>query len=223
MSLEFPRLMSPTVTGNIFADYKFPPTPKRNGNGTTPTDPTPTYVDISELVDPIIQPPPKVEAVGREVKINTIVADDNSINKRIVLKVVKDCTCTDANTSSPMFNCLKKNNLTSLVVNPVGVDNGQQVLDAIEQSALPMDLVFVDVHMDVMNGIECTKVIRSNEASAEDKTRRAIIVGVTGDDQVQAQCLEAGMDFVIFKPVSSKQLREVVEKVVTKKANEQFN
>jgi CheY-like chemotaxis protein len=215
MSLEFPQLMSPTST--LFADYKFPPTPKRNG--TTPTDPTPT---LPELVDPIIQTPPKVEQVviDREVKITTIVADDNSINKRIVLKVVKDCSCTDANTTSPMYNCLKKNNLTSLVVNAVGVDNGQQVLDAIGKSTAPVDLVFVDVHMDVMNGIECTKIIRSNESSAAYK---ATIVGVTGDEQVQSQCLEAGMDFVIFKPVSSKQLREVVEKVVTKKAIEQFN
>lgn len=54
------------------------------------------------------------------------------------------------------------------------VHNGQQALDAITQKAF--DLVFMDVEMPVMNGLETTRAIRERET---DSGLHIPIIGMT--------------------------------------------
>jgi signal transduction histidine kinase/ActR/RegA family two-component response regulator len=73
------------------------------------------------------------------------------------------------------------------------------------------DLVFMDCHMPVMDGIEATLRIRADEGG---RGRRTPIVALTADalSRDRERCLAAGMDDFLTKPVSSQQLVATVER-----------
>lgn len=95
-------------------------------------------------------------------------------------------------------------------------DNGKKCLDMIASAPLPLwDLVFMDVQMPVMNGIDATRAVRA----LEDPVRSAVpIVAMTADafSENVAACLEAGMNGHIAKPVDIKlvikEIRAIKEK-----------
>jgi two-component system sensor histidine kinase/response regulator len=83
--------------------------------------------------------------------------------------------------------------------------NGQQAVEAYE--AEDFDLVLMDVHMPVMDGLTATTIIREREARHPDR-RRLPIIAVTaaamrGDRE---RCLAAGMDDYLTKPLKTEDL-----------------
>jgi CheY-like chemotaxis protein len=74
------------------------------------------------------------------------------------------------------------------------------------------DLVLMDCHMPLMNGLQATQQIREHDA--RHHRPRVPIVGLTGSAMYSERqaCLAAGMDFVMTKPFHFKQLREVLER-----------
>jgi signal transduction histidine kinase/CheY-like chemotaxis protein/HPt (histidine-containing phosphotransfer) domain-containing protein len=74
-------------------------------------------------------------------------------------------------------------------------------------------LLLTDFHMPEMDGFELTARIREHEAAAGDGARLPIIAltadALTGTAQ---QCLEAGMDGYLSKPVNSRALAAMLEK-----------
>ncbi|MGI9516952.1 MAG: response regulator [Pirellulaceae bacterium] len=82
-------------------------------------------------------------------------------------------------------------------------DNGLQALEKYEQE--PFDLVLMDVQMPEMDGLEATREIRRRE---QKSGRHTPIIAMTahalrGD---RDNCLTAGMDGFLSKPVRKKQL-----------------
>ncbi len=78
------------------------------------------------------------------------------------------------------------------------VDNASDALELVERRAC--DLVFMDVQMPGMDGLEATRRIRGRE---EAKGEHVVIIAMTahamkGD---RDKCLEAGMDDYISKPI----------------------
>jgi PAS domain S-box-containing protein len=69
------------------------------------------------------------------------------------------------------------------------------------------DLVLMDLQMPVMDGLEATRKIREKEGGS-----RTCIVGLTAHArrEVQQECLAAGMDQVLTKPVKMTDLFEVI-------------
>lgn len=65
------------------------------------------------------------------------------------------------------------------------------------------DVVLMDCHMPVMGGLEATRKIRAAQGEAE---RRPVIIAVTGDGD-RDECLAAGMDDHLVKPVRPGLLR----------------
>jgi len=83
--------------------------------------------------------------------------------------------------------------------------NGQEAIDAFQ--AGDHDLIFMDIQMPVMDGIEATKVIRDLEKS-RGGARRIPIIALTAHavkDYIDA-CLQAGMDDYLIKPVFRQDL-----------------
>ncbi len=74
--------------------------------------------------------------------------------------------------------------------------NGVQVLDALAQKRY--DLVFMDVQMPMMDGLETSRTIRQDMAD----TQRPRIVAMTANatESDRQACLDAGMDDYISKP-----------------------
>jgi CheY-like chemotaxis protein/HPt (histidine-containing phosphotransfer) domain-containing protein len=112
-------------------------------------------------------------------------------------------------------NVINQKAVTSLLV-PRGhvvdvVANGADAVRAVQRQEY--DLVLMDVQMPEMSGMEATRTIRTLEANTARHTR---IVAVTahamkGDRE---ECLAAGMDGYLAKPIDKKALLAVVEQAV---------
>ncbi|MFC3675642.1 hybrid sensor histidine kinase/response regulator [Ferrovibrio xuzhouensis] len=84
-------------------------------------------------------------------------------------------------------------------------DNGALALAAWEQGHY--GLLLTDFHMPEMDGFELTRHIREREAARPDAVRLPVIA-LTADalTGVEEQCLAAGMDGYLTKPVDSRRL-----------------
>ena len=90
-------------------------------------------------------------------------------------------------------------------------EDGQQGVDAILRGD-PVDLVFMDVQMPVLDGLEATRRIRQWEAA--NGRPRLPIVALTANafEEDRRRCLEAGMDDFLAKPVSLDMLRSTLSR-----------
>ncbi len=86
--------------------------------------------------------------------------------------------------------------------------NGQEALAMISEYGYP--LVFMDVQMPVMDGIEATRRIRRGEAGDHTPYIIALTANASTDDR--SRCLDAGMDEYIPKPVNPASLARIIAK-----------
>ena len=71
------------------------------------------------------------------------------------------------------------------------------------------DIVFMDIHMPNMDGIEATRKWRRIEPKNKNLPVIAITAKATSEDR--NQCFEAGMDGFLTKPVNANKLAEVLD------------
>jgi CheY-like chemotaxis protein/HPt (histidine-containing phosphotransfer) domain-containing protein len=88
-------------------------------------------------------------------------------------------------------------------------ENGSLALDVLAQQ--PVDLIFMDMHMPVMDGVEATRRIRASESDGTLPGRRPIVAMTANvlKEAVEA-CMEAGMDGFLPKPFARRQMVEVL-------------
>ncbi|MCL6260970.1 response regulator [Aquiflexum sp. TKW24L] len=113
-----------------------------------------------------------------------------------------------AEDSSVIIN-LTKNVLLFEKYQITAVKNGKQVLDKLLIE--DFDLILMDINMPVMDGIECTKAIRS----LEDKSKSGIpIVAITGNykNYTMDDFKKAGLNDYIQKPLDYDLLLATVRK-----------
>ncbi|WP_243694171.1 hybrid sensor histidine kinase/response regulator [Vibrio viridaestus] len=86
--------------------------------------------------------------------------------------------------------------------------NGLEAMSELKQTRI--DLVMMDNHMPVMDGIVCIRAIRDSRESFKD----VLIIGCTADIQEDAKkdMIAAGGDDIIFKPVEEAQLKSLLIK-----------
>jgi two-component system, sensor histidine kinase and response regulator len=118
--------------------------------------------------------------------VRILLAEDNEINQKVVLGLL-----------GPRGHVIDI------------ATNGAEAVRAVQTTAY--DVVLMDLQMPVMGGLEATRAIRKLEAEAGRHTR---IVAMTaramrGDRE---QCLAAGMDGYLAKPVDREALLAVVER-----------
>ena len=97
--------------------------------------------------------------------------------------------------------------LVRLMLQPLGVviEEAAGGADAVQAAMTrPFDLILMDVRMPGVDGLEATRVIRAASAF----NRRTPILALTADVQPEnaAACRGAGMDDVIAKPISPREL-----------------
>jgi signal transduction histidine kinase/HPt (histidine-containing phosphotransfer) domain-containing protein len=134
----------------------------------------------------------KTEAtLATRLPLRMLVVDDNAINLKVAVRV-----------------------LQQLGYEPDTAANGREVLDAIARK--PADLIFMDVMMPEMDGLEATRIIRKRQMTGEHRNfqSRIVIVAMTahamqGD---RDKCIGAGMDDYLSKPVRPKDIRDIIEK-----------
>ncbi len=104
----------------------------------------------------------------------------------------------------------------------VAVANGQQALETYQKESF--DVILMDVEMPVMDGLEATRQIRSLEKTgAGARTPAHIpIIAMTAYDQQEMhhQIEKAGLDGLINKPISTRELDPTLRGIVQKVRSE---
>ncbi|MGF1692653.1 ATP-binding protein [Photobacterium kagoshimensis] len=92
------------------------------------------------------------------------------------------------------------------------VENGAEALDILQHQLF--DLILMDNHMPVMDGIEATKRIRRLRTD----TRKVPIFACTADvfEETQRNMMAAGVDCVITKPLDERKLLDALQRFKTK-------
>ena len=87
--------------------------------------------------------------------------------------------------------------------------NGKEACDLILSTNIKFDIVFMDIQMPIMNGIEAAKNIRKFYNS-----KSLPIIGVTAlsSELELSHCISVGMNNVIIKPLSLDDLKKVLAK-----------
>ena len=126
--------------------------------------------------------------------LRVLVAEDNDLNWEISCELLK-----------------------SIGVSCVRAQNGQECIDLLEASEKnPYDLVLMDIQMPVMNGKEAARQIRQSSC---DSIKNIMIVAMTADAFAEDvwECINAGMNGHISKPVDKKKVIEVLRQVQQRK------
>jgi CheY-like chemotaxis protein/HPt (histidine-containing phosphotransfer) domain-containing protein len=100
------------------------------------------------------------------------------------------------------------------------VADGREALAALER--LPYDLVFMDVQMPVMDGLEATSRIRAPDSKVLN--RQIPIVAMTASAYAEdlQRCLDAGMDAYLSKPVMLSDVAGALEKWLPQELDEEL-
>ncbi|MBU2511020.1 response regulator [bacterium] len=119
-------------------------------------------------------------------KIRILLAEDNLINQRVAIKVLKKLG----------FSCDIAN-------------NGLEALNIIKESSR-YNLVLMDCQMPEMDGFEATKAIRELE---KDRGKHTPIIAMTANAMQgdREKCLEVGMDDYVSKPIERDKLITAIE------------
>lgn len=122
-----------------------------------------------------------------------LVADDNRVNQKVMTRIL------ERSGYQVLLAC-----------------DGEEMLDLLE--AAPADVVIVDVNMPNMDGIEATQIFRVASLGGT----RTPVVGVTADATVETreQCLAAGMDVCLLKPVEPATLLKVLDELLASRQPE---
>jgi CheY-like chemotaxis protein len=132
-------------------------------------------------------PSPNSEAPTPSLRI--LLAEDHPVNQRYALHL-----------------------LTKVGHRVTVVENGQEAIAALGRE--PIDLILMDVQMPIMDGLEATRWIRTQEAVGG---RRMPIVALTAHAMVgdRQRCLDAGMDEYLSKPIKAADLHRVINTIAS--------
>ncbi|MNB67397.1 Aerobic respiration control sensor protein ArcB [compost metagenome] len=128
----------------------------------------------------------KVFPFRKEHRRRVLVVDDHPINQKL------------------MVNMLGKLGFTA----EVAEDGSQAASLALSR---PYDMIFMDLHMPVMDGLEAARKIRS---SMKRDSGSPVIIAMTANvmDGIQARCLAAGMDNYISKPLKLGSIQKMLSR-----------
>lgn len=100
------------------------------------------------------------------------------------------------------------------------VGNGKKALDKLEEQKDPFpDIIFLDINMPIMDGIECLKKIRANHTL---KDIPCLIFSTSTTESVVEHTYKAGANLYVTKPTHYNKLVKIIEKVLQLNWKEYF-
>jgi CheY-like chemotaxis protein len=93
------------------------------------------------------------------------------------------------------------------------VDNGLQIMQALEKSPHLPDLVVLDQNMPQLNGKETLELIKKSDRF---NTIPVVIYSTYNDSRISNECLRIGATQIITKPDSWEGFREMIKMLVQK-------
>ena len=137
----------------------------------------------------IIKSQPLVSSSKPFEGLNVLCVEDNAINQKVVKRLIG-----------------------KRVKQLYFANNGREALNIL--NTVPVDVVLMDIHMPIMDGIETTLQIRkSNQAFAN-----VIIIALTADPDYQQRriCRNIGMNDSIAKPVKREDIFNAFDRTLSK-------
>ncbi|KAK0640076.1 Two-component system protein B [Lasiodiplodia hormozganensis] len=127
------------------------------------------------------------QTFNKSDRLKVLVAEDNKTNQEVVLRMLKLEDVYDVSIAK----------------------DGQEALDKVKESMEnqnPYDLIFMDVQMPNLDGIQSTRLIRQAGYSAP-------IVALTAyaEESNVKECYESGMDYFLSKPIRRPALKHVLK------------
>jgi len=119
--------------------------------------------------------------------LNILVVDDNRINRKLVTTLLQQS-----------------------YANIHEATTGQQAVDLVFTNAF--DLIFMDIHMPVMNGIDATKIIRSSETDGNKVPIIALTANAVRGER--ERLINEGLDGCIIKPINEAEIWNTIVKWV---------
>lgn len=127
---------------------------------------------------------------------HVLIAEDNSMNTLVTKKMLEH----------------KNMKVTT-------VENGKDAYDTFVQSDPgEFDLILMDIHMPIMDGLEATHAIRSS-AHPEAQTIPIVALSANAYDEDRQECLKAGMNEHVAKPIEPDNLFGILRQMFIKRAN----
>ncbi len=131
---------------------------------------------------------PVRDAGGEAKPLRILVAEDNQVNRKVTLL-----------------------QLGNLGYTADAVANGLEAVQAVRK--MPYDVVLMDCHMPEMDGYEATRAIRQLPGRA--RLIRILAVTANANPEEKRNCLDAGMDDYLIKPIDLKQLGQALGKIAS--------
>jgi CheY-like chemotaxis protein len=125
--------------------------------------------------------------LAQKYPLNILVAEDNLINQQVIQHI-----------------------LQKLGYTPMMVENGQQALDALHKHQY--DMILMDLQMPEVDGLEATRIIRGSSTGYQPVIIALTANTMQGDEE---ECLKAGMNDYIGKPVNLEELVAKLRKWAT--------
>lgn len=122
-------------------------------------------------------------AEQKKQNFRILLAEDNMINQKVALKI-----------------------LENLGYFADAVANGLEAVHALE--TIPYNLVLMDVQMPEMSGLEATRVIRDLKSKVKNHNITIIALTAHAMKGDREECINAGMDDYLSKPINPKELGE---------------
>ncbi|GAB5558642.1 MAG: hypothetical protein SynsKO_02890 [Synoicihabitans sp.] len=141
---------------------------------------------------PLIASPDDTPKLAEAHPLKILIAEDNRVNQKLITQVLKRFGYT-----------------------PRLTENGREALEALETE--DFDMILMDCQMPQLDGYETTRRIRKGDVGEKFKT--IPIVALTAAAMVgdREQCIEAGMDHYLTKPIKSDQLGAILERISNQK------
>lgn len=130
-----------------------------------------------------------VRKLSDDLPLNILIVDDNHINLKVAGQLIKQLGYEHFEIA----------------------ENGQEAIDKCLEK--DFDFILMDVQMPIVDGLEATRRIRENET--RDGRRPACIVAMTANVMAddRSNCLSAGMNEYLSKPIRNNSLRQTIEKL----------
>jgi len=126
--------------------------------------------------------------LSQQFPLKILIAEDNPINQQVILYI-----------------------LQKLGYDPLMVENGQEAVNAALRDNY--DMIFMDLQMPEMDGLEATRLIRASSIGGHQPVIIALTANtMEGDEE---ECLRAGMNDYIGKPVRLEELIGKISKWAT--------
>ncbi|KAF7177277.1 hypothetical protein CNMCM7691_005167 [Aspergillus felis] len=152
----------------------------------TPSSPAPSTPRAS----PADGPKPEVKD-STSGKVRVLVAEDNVVNQEVVLRMLR----------------------LEEVYDVTVVKDGQEAYDTVKanmEEGKVFDLIFMDIQMPNLDGLQSTRLIRGMGYSAP-----IVALSAFSEESNIKDCMDSGMDMFISKPIRRPALKQVLNKFAT--------